>query len=264
MNGEERVELDGERVGGALRSAFALRSPPVRAITFIRRWESNARPVAFRCDDGLTRVVKRVRRDTNLGRALVNDHIVAHLGYVLGAPVGEPWFVDVPAELVAAEPQIQHFTPGIGHGTLFIDRCTDREGVGHVDVPANRARFALLALLYGWALANDHQLIYTTEPPYLVYSVDHGHFLPGSANWVVADLNAAPRAIPDPVLVQGCGLTPTELRQASWALLQTPIRGIIDAVASPLDEWGITEADRLALVRFLVRRRAQLLTGLLA
>ena len=264
MNGEERVELDGERVAAALRAAGARRSRPVRAITFIKRWESNAKPVAFRCDDGLTHVVKCIRNDTNLGRVVVNDHIVARLGHLLGAPVGEPGFVDVPADLVAAEPQIQHFIPGVGHGTLFLDKCTDREGVGHVDVPANRPRFALLALLYGWTVAGDHQLIYTTEPPYLVYSVDHGHFFPGSVNWDVALLSGAPPAMPDPVLVQACGLTPTDLRQASSALLQTPIRGIVDAVASPLDEWGITEADRLALARFLIRRRAQLLTGLLA
>jgi hypothetical protein len=233
-------------------------------MTFIRRWDTNARPAAFMCDDGKVRVVKCRRNDQEMGRILISDHIVAHLGQALGAPTGEPRLVDVPAELVAAEPQIAHFVPSVGHGTLFVDGCTDRQWLSHMSVPENRPRFARLATLYGWAVASDHQLIYMNSPPHLVFSVDHGHFFPGSTNWNAAQLDAAPNATLDGNIVQGCQLTPDEIREAGNMLLAIRLLEIADAVASPLEAWGVTAAERFALLTFLVRRRAQLLPLLLA
>jgi len=125
-------------------------------------------------------------------------------------------------------------------------------------VPENRKRFARLAILYGWVQAGDHQFIYQQSSPELVYSVDHGHFFPGGPKWQATNLTGATAAEPDQQLASGCNLTPEELREAAAGLSCISEAMIERIVASPRDEWGITQADRLALVRYLIRRRDEL------
>jgi hypothetical protein len=252
---DDKKDEDKERWASSLKAAESKREPSVAAHTFLYRWNSYSNPVALACDDGNDYVVK----GRQVGRAIINDHIIAHLGFALGAPVGEPKIVEVPNELVISEPQMSHMSAGTAHGTLRIKDCSERESIQFTNESENRSRFALLAVLYGWTSAADHQLIYNNTSPRLVYSVDHGHFFPGGPEWKVSNLTSAPPAQLDATLVSACGLTPDELAKATQALKSLDEPSIIKAVASPPDEWGITNDERMALVEYLVDRRNKML-----
>jgi hypothetical protein len=241
-----------------LREAARHRSSPVIAQTFINRWPSFSRPVALGCSDGNEYVVK----GQHAGRAIINDQVIAHLGTMLGAPVGQPRIVVIPAELKDIEPLLADITEGTAHGTLLIRNCSDRQWLTYTDLVENRERFALLAVLYGWCYAGDHQLIYANAMPNLVYSVDHGHFFPGGPEWRTETLSRAARAELYEEIVRECQLTSAEQLSALLALEKMDDETIIQAVSAPPDDWGITMNERLALVDFLVRRRVELLDTL--
>lgn len=255
-NKEDEVQRS-ERLKALLVAAAGHREPPVMAHTFLRRWPSYSKPVALACGDGREYVVKT----RQAGRAIVNDHVLAHLGFILGAPVGAPKLVDIPTELTSLEPQLTDLPAGIAHGTLFVRNCSDRQWIMHANVMENRNRFALLAVLYGWGYAGDTQLIYGNDPPHLVYSVDHGHFFPGGPNWQVSTLAQAAPAHLEQSIVSECGLTEAEQKGALLALRSINETAIIRAVAAPPEDWEISLDERVALVIFFLSRRQELLAS---
>ncbi len=236
--------------------------PAVRAHTYIGQFGSFSKPVRLLCDDHRVYVVKG-RQDgrPEMSRTMIADHIIGRLGAALGAPVPEVRLIEVPAELRTAQAQLQHMASGVAHGSRDIEDVTERAAIQHTDLPENRRRFALLALLFGWAHAGDHQFIYEKNAPHRVYSVDHGHFLPGGPNWTAASLAGAlqAQADADAQLVQAVGLTAAELREAAAKLIQVDQETIKGAVASVPEGWGITAEERTRLIEFFVRRREELI-----
>lgn len=231
-----------------LKTAASQRPPVVIAATFIEKFATSSQPVRLGCDDEEEYVVKSM----HAGRMIVTEQIVGRIGIGYGAPVGIPALVDVPQTLIDAEPEMAHMSAGIAHGSRWIPSCT-QGGVDHCST--NRARFAELALLYGWTLAADHQFIYENDAPRLVYSVDHGHFFAGSTGWTVDTLNNAPTPEPDPTLVSGCTLTDQELEDARSRLAQLDDEAIAAAVGAPPAQWGITKEERVAVAEYLASRR---------
>jgi hypothetical protein len=127
-------------------------------------------------------------------------------------------------------------------------------------MPANRPRLASLAVLYGLALARDHQVIFSMEPDSpLVYSVDHGNFLPGGPTWSAGDLLNPGEADLDDVVATNCRLEPSELSGAIARLNQLVAQDFAYAVAVPPDEWCFPVTDRIALAGFLWSRRDAIL-----
>ncbi len=177
----------------------------------------------------------------------------------MGAPVGEPALVIIPDELVRNEPEMHDIAPGVSHGTLFIRDTTDRSWLIHTDKSYNRERFALLAVLYGWLCAQDNQLIYSNHEPHYVYSVDHGHFLPGGPEWTIASLARAPIAQPLQDIRGGCGLSDEAIAAALAALRTVTMNDVIRSVAFPPDEWGVSMAERAAIACFIRKRRIEML-----
>jgi hypothetical protein len=225
--------------------ALARPASQVRANTFRKAWGSSSRPVLLLCDDTKEYVVK----GSQAGRVIFNDHVVAWLGSVLGAPTGVPRVVDVPAALIALEPQMQHVAAGLAHATLWEPDCTDAQPLQHTAVPENRSRFAALALLYGWALAGDNQFIYKTTAPNLVISVDHGHFFPGGPGWTVASLIGAPAPQLDPTIA-------APIRERLRNISEAHIAAI---VGRPPAAWNVSRDERIALADYLVTRRDHLI-----
>jgi hypothetical protein len=250
--------MDKDRWRESLSLAALQREIPIRAETFLRAWPSFSRPVAVVCSDGLEYVIK----GPQIGRAVINDQVVARLGIAMNAPVGKAKLVEVPSELVDIEPQLSHIQPGVAHGSLFTPDCSDRSWIAYTDEPGNRLRFALLSILYGWAHANDHQLIYGNREPHLVLSVDHGHFFPNGPNWSETDLQNCPAAQPEHALVSGCNLTGDELSQAMSNLRSVTEEDIIQAVAAPPDEWGITIDERITMVEYFLKRQREILLSI--
>lgn len=231
--------------------ADASRPAVVTAETFVEAYGTASKPVRLICDDGADGA-EYVVKGRQAGRMIVTDQIVGRIGSGLGMPVGSPALVDVPAELIAAEPEMAHLAPGIAHGSEWIPDCA-QGGVEHC--ADNRERFADLALLYGWALASDHQFIYTTASPRIVYSVDHGHFFAGSTTWTTQTLSAAPTAEPDQTICGQCGLTDDELNASRTRIGPVSDELISSAVAAPPDDWGITPEERVAVAEYLALRR---------
>jgi hypothetical protein len=243
-----------EQVRAILRADARGERTVVSAQTFHQKWPSASRPVLCGCDDGARWVIK----GSHNGRSLVADNVVGRLGQLLGAPVGDVGFVDIPDALKAIEPLLADVGTGIGHATSFLPDCTDKESVGHMDVPENRPRFALLTVLYSWALSNDPQCIYSKFEPRLVHSVDHGHFLNGSTTWSVATLQGVGPVAVDPYFA-ACGLSTAELTAGRRALEAITEDDIALVVADPPDQWGITTQEREALRQYLSARRVGLL-----
>lgn len=186
---------------------------------------------------------------------------MARLGLAMGAPVGQPQIVEIGTELL--DVNFSFLSPGKAHATRFIANCfDDRDTIKYKNHEENRPRFALLSVLFGWVYSQDQQFIYQKNHPNLVYSVDHGHFFPGGPDWKESDLTSAPTSVVDKKLVSSCGLTNNDIRQALIALKTVTEETIIQAVASPPDEWGITIEERVAMVEYLVKRQQELLNAL--
>lgn len=234
----------------------------VKAETFLRTWGTFSRPAALQCDDGQVYIVKARQKDRPDSKTLANDHVVARLGMLLGAPVGVPMLVNVPQELIALQPELQLWENGISHGTRQVEHATERLWLDHHQVPENRPRFAMLAVLYGWACAADHQLIYANQPPYLVTSVDHGHFFPGGPEWQEASLQGFGSAELDQQIVSGCALMHAELSSALQGLEGVNDAAILRAVAAPPSNWGLSMDERVTLAQFFIKRRSELLSRL--
>jgi hypothetical protein len=242
-----------------ITDAMTRRPTAVQAQTYRNmKWDSRNSPVLLACSDGYEYVVKGRQN----GRDVANDQIVGCLARVIGAPVPSTRLIDVPAQLIAMNPPMQHMLPGLAHGSrsLYPD-CTERlwlqEGLQRL--PANRSRFALLAVLYGWFQGGDKQLLYQKTAPQLVYSVDHGHFFPEGPEWGIERLCQPARAEPDPEIVGYCMFSQQEIADALRTLLSVDPRTIAEAVAAPPEEWQLPLAHRLAAAVYLYKRRCELL-----
>ncbi len=242
-----------------IQRAASGRPAPVRAETYLKSWQTASQPVLVR-----TAGADYVIKGAHVGRMVVNDQIVGRLGMALGAPVGQVCLVEVPAELISIEPAMRHFGPGIAHASLFLGGCSERASFEHASVKENRERFALLAVLYGWIGAQDHQFIYENALPHLVYSVDHGHFFPGGPNWTSTNLAANPKPQTDPSIVSSCGLAAADFTAPAKALGAIRNEVIASVVATPPDEWAFDMTDRVALAMYLEQRRDTFATELLS
>lgn len=238
-----------------LAAASLERETPIPAQTFLRGYRTKACPVMVQCADGQDYMVK----GQQAGRQIVNDQIVARLGILLGAPVGKPRLIEIPAELIAIEPRLLHILPGSAHGTLFIPNCFDQYKLIATSQPENRPRLARLAVLYGWVVPGDWQFLFDSTPPRLIHSVDHGHFFPGGPDWSTEDLQLATTPCM-PECFQTCELTPDELADALGTLSAISEQQIVQVVASPPDEWGLTIEERILLVKYLLNRQRELPT----
>lgn len=222
--------------------------------TYLKSWASASSPVLLACSDGQDYVVKGRQN----GRMIVNDRIVGLLGRLMKAPVGEVVLVEVPSQLISAEPAVSHMDQGLSHGSLLLRNCTEREALLHTTETENRGRFARLAVLYGWVRASDHQFIYENAPPHRVHSVDHGHFFEQGPNWSEAGLAGTPPPVLDQTLEAACQFSPAEVAAAVNDLRGITHEQIVGVVASVPVDWGLTMQETVTLAQYLCDRRDQL------
>jgi hypothetical protein len=235
-----------------ISSAAGRHLPSHRAHTFIKRPnKTSTRPAWLQCDDNEIYVVK----GSYAGRSIFNDHVCGLLGNAMGAPVPSVSLIMVPQELIVAEPQIADFSPGLAHGSLYVGDTSDRLWLAHMDKEYNRGRFALLSVMYGWLCANDNQLIYANQEPYLVYSVDHGFFFPGGPEWKISNFANSIEAKPYEEIRTQCSLTEQEIGVAIQALGRVSTTKIVEAIAWTPDEWGVSLEEKAALASFLCTRQ---------
>jgi hypothetical protein len=247
-----------DRISAA--TAEAARS--VSALTYRRiKFRSFSSPVVIGCDDGHNYVVKALGKRPGLHRALFNDLIMGTLAGFLSAPVPAVALVNLRAELIQAEPDLDGLSSGLAYGSRYMpDASKTRQGIAFTNLPANRPRFALLALFYGLAyVQHDHQFIYQ-DVTNLVFSFDHGHFFPNGPDWTIQGLAGAPAAVPDPVICQACQFSAAELADARQRLELIGPDQIASAVAASPDTWGVSIPERVQLAMYLMKRKNELAT----
>lgn len=81
-------------------------APRVRAVEFIRRMRGASQPFLLRSEDGAYYVVK-FSNNPQHPRILANEMFAARLALLLGLPVRQPAFVEVPSELIAGNPEME-------------------------------------------------------------------------------------------------------------------------------------------------------------
>lgn len=242
--------------GALIAASVQFRPRAVTAETYLGKFENSAsNPVKLRCADGRNYAVKGLQA----GRMVFNDQVAARLGFMLGGPIPEVALIVVSPELIQLTPDMAHMRPGISHGSIVLEDHTAKAGFQHLDQSENRARFACLAVFFGWMGGSDQQFIYQKQAPCLVSSVDHGHFFHGGPDWTNDSLKQSGRAVPDTALVRGCCFSDDELRQACKPLANVTPEQIATAVAVPPDEWGVQANERIALAEYLHRRQLELL-----
>ena len=181
------------------------RLPAVNATEYRKHADqgSFASPAMLVCEDGEEYWVKHrtvtdgctpANRTAQVG-GMVTDHVIGLLAQkIIEDVVPTIRLVSIPPELISIAPKLQNACPGLAHGSRNASRnCTGRAGItdfGHFKLPFNRPRLAGLAVLYGLAAASDHQVIYRLDGEPHLYSVDHGHFLPGGPNWSAIGISA--------------------------------------------------------------------------
>lgn len=216
---------------------------------------SSSRPVRVEAIDGRAYFLKGSQ---NM-RSLVSEHVVAKIGAAMGAPVPEVRLLDLPAEMAIYDPNLRGISPGLAHGSLIIENCSDTEYFPRAHEPENRLRYQLLAALFGMTIAADHQFICRTKPPRHVYSVDHGEFLPRRGAWMERDLRDPGLVELDRHISATCGFRPEERVAGCAALAGLAPEAIARAVAGPPRAWGLSDTERVSLAWFLGRRRDMLL-----
>jgi hypothetical protein len=224
--------------------------------TFVRLLPGASKACHVICADGTQKAIKAA----HLKKHVVAEHVVARVGQLFQAPVGEVGFAIVPGTIRSAQAELAPYGIDLAHATDWEDGCGERLALEYSSEPYNRERFAAIVVLYTLVHADDPQVIYKKNAPHLVYSVDHGHFLVGGpGTWTDGSLHgAAPLTALHPWAVQ-VALTQDELR---------PFRKKLEAITEadfqaiglgPPDEWGITTAERIALSSYFSRRRDQVL-----
>jgi hypothetical protein len=178
--------------------------------------------------------------------------VVGRIAHQLGAPVAEVGLVEIDPALIRINPEMAHVTPGLAHGSRYVPDCTECLWFRYVDQPANRPRFALLSVLYGWMVAAEKQFFYSTQPPNLVYSFDHDAFFPEGPEWSIESLGSAGYPQEDDVIVDQCGLRRSELEEAARYLDRITPEIIASAIgAVPIDWGGLGDDERAALAEYL-------------
>jgi hypothetical protein len=245
----------------AITAHMPNRPVAVNAEKFLRRRQTGSQPIDLQCADGHTYVVKGLRNDDpKQGRMLFNDHVVAHLGGLIGAPVLPVRLVSISKGLIDRHQNpnngMDHIRPGIAHGSYLQLGLGDR--VNSIEYAEyNRTRFASLAILYAWAEANDQHFLYDSE--HRVYSVDHGNFFPGGPHWTERELESVePRNAPRDI-IKACCLSRKDLAAACAPLQTVDEEQIARILATAPDEWGVNIPERVALAKLLRRRQLQLL-----
>ena len=227
----------------------------VKAVTYRnKRWNSYTEPLLIACDDGHEYVVKSASSH-DVGRSLCTEQIMGHIADTIGAPVPVVKLVAISPQFLELHESTKGLPAGIAHGSRFIKNLSPpRIDCPFSEVPQNRARYALLAMMYGLAgVFADRQFFYEEETN-LVWSVDHGMFLKNFAGWSTHSLKTTPSATPDGPIVNGCKLTDTELREAAQFLSRLVDAAIAKAVASPDDTWTIIMEERIALAQYFKDR----------
>lgn len=183
----------------------------------------------------------------------------------MGVAVPQTTVVLLPQDLINLNPDpangMGHMKAGLCHASSYIEDVTERvDSLSSPDEGDNRQRYARLAVFFGLLGATDRQFIFKTQPPRLVYSHDHGHFL-GGPNWTIADLEGLPPPEPLDEIVSTLGLSAREISEAAAFLSAATDKVLEDAVAKMPATWNVTEEEAKTAIKIIGDRRNSMIAS---
>lgn len=232
------------------------------------------------CDDGKEYAIKGIpqvwskRQPRRLyGRELFVEQMVGILGQLLEAPIPCVALAELNKELICAGTWVRCLAPGTCHAIRWLDNVVEVRDPRTLPLgsPANRESLANLAVLIGWISdrPSDTQFLVKQSVPNRIFSVDHG-LLAGSIK-IWADVKR------NETLWQGYGIRPhhamaralkvydhqpvheiPEIRRAARRLQQITVEQIVGSLTSQPDEWGVSVAQRVQLLKYLQIRQRKL------
>lgn len=206
--------------------------------------------VLFYCDDGHYYSVKGNRA----GRSLASERVVAVVASIVGGPVPAVRLVEVPQALIDLHGSYcRHFTPGVWHGSQWIEDCEENTFVRWPDDEGNPERFCDLAVLYGAMLSADRQFLYEPRYPHRVWSVDHGPFLSIENKWIepLRAYHSNGQLGLEEHIVVNAACTLEGLFESAQRLARLTDEQIASAVGSIPDHWGLENRERPYLCEFI-------------
>jgi hypothetical protein len=181
---------------------------------------------------------------------------------LIKAPVCEAALVRIPAELAGHRLSTgRELREGIAHGSADLATAAYLRGTApaHRERDDNSARHAYIFALYDWCWGDDGQWLHDTTADMMVFSHDHGHFLPGGPGWTAETLRAHVEHDHSLGAAPG-GLNTVALKKAAEAIEQISRAKLAEALSSLPSSWPVTDTE-LETVGFFLERRAPMVAA---
>jgi hypothetical protein len=204
--------------------------------------------------DGLRWYVKP-QNNKQGGRVIITEYVVSAVGLLIGAPVCEVRPANIPPELAGHQVEGSVvLEEGVASASRAVPDAEEIHGLTHRDRDENRRRQAGVYALFDWCWGDDGQWLYVRTDDSMIFSHDHGFYLPpGGADWTKVDLLSTvdqPHPIGDPP----DGLDAAELDRLADALDGITRSSLAEVLASVPSQWPVPDSDLEALGYFLERR----------
>jgi hypothetical protein len=240
----------------------------VRAVRDVGVYRGATGPHLMECDDGLTYVVKFAGRS----RAVVNEYLGQRLARALSLPCPESALVEVTAELIShsSDMRSRSVAPGVHQGSELVSNSSDLVALAgrHGRLDEDLVNWEVLPgtiCLDNLILTEDrdraeNHLVQAVPGGFRYYMVDFSHSFTGES-WTADSLvqgssvrNLMPMLPQIAEAVRAESSLEAQLRRVE----KIPDSLIEDVVTAVPAAWGVSEEERLVLVRFLETRRGLL------
>ena len=187
-------------------------------------------------------------------RVLINEQVIGRFAQLLEAPCPPVDVVTVSND-VAGTIHLGSVTAqgGLAHGSRWLESIRQAGSLQDAMAAGSNAdRYTRLMVLFTIVRNTDPQYVQDTAEPYRLWCVDFGHALTGNPDWTAAALQAEP--VPANIETVGPLLEEGVLRELRERLEGINDAMLADCVAPIPDEWGLSIAERDAILDFLRRR----------
>jgi len=201
-------------------------------------------------------------------RTLVNEYVVAQLARMLQLPIPSFRVVNLPKEVIKKNRILRrnHFESGNQFCMALIQRGSpliidEHEKMVHGLV--NRQDLAYMIVFDQWIGNSDRtkrNIIFQTisRGKFKLYLIDHGNCFPKGRKWTINSLkkqSKKPVAKSVHKLYQKFYCNPDLLYQFMNTIIALPNEVIYSIVSSIPNDWEVTEKEKRALVKHLIRRK---------
>ncbi|MEG9247761.1 HipA family kinase [Arthrobacter sp. Soc17.1.1.1] len=229
----------------------------------IQTSDAGSRPFLALAEDDNTYWVKPLGNPHGL-TSLIAEQVVAHIGFLIGAPVRPVTLVDIP-QTMDGWPYGEglRVRPGVAHASLHLEsHPLERDVLEYVKRDHNAERQPRFIALWEWCAGEDEQWLYDLGADHEVWSFDHGYWLGGGGLWTPSDLQrqvGLANSWTGPVR----GMSAPAFVEVASRIRDLRVDDIAAAVASVPIEWGVSEEDLGHIVEWLDARRPALFDRLM-